>query len=98
MTTIQSAPSARTATFDRLGLLAMLLVLSAVLTAALVLQFAFREIPCPLCLLQRHAMFGCCFGIVYQLRSDESERGAGIAAIFSVLLLVIAARQTLLDL
>jgi disulfide bond formation protein DsbB len=83
---------------DRLILLAMLTILAAILTAAMVLQYAFGEIPCPLCLLQRYAMLGCCFGLVQQLRAGDSQRGAGIAMIFSVLLLVIAVRQTLLDL
>jgi disulfide bond formation protein DsbB len=86
------------ATIDRLLLMAMLIALTAVLTAAMVMQYAFGEIPCPLCLLQRYAMFGCCFGIVMRLRSTHSERGAGIGAIFAVLLLVISVRQTLLDL
>ncbi|MFY9970816.1 MAG: disulfide bond formation protein B, partial [Roseiarcus sp.] len=76
----------------------MLLVLAGILTAAMVIQFADREIPCPLCLLERVAMFGCCFGLIQQLRSDGSQRGAGIGLVFSVLLLVISARQTLLDL
>jgi disulfide bond formation protein DsbB len=83
---------------DRLILVAMLLVLATILTAAMVMQYAFGEIPCPLCLLQRFAMFGCCFGIARQLRSGELERGTGIALIFAIVLLVIAVRQTLLDL
>lgn len=86
------------ATLDRLILVLMLAVLAAILTAAMVMQYAFGEIPCPLCLLQRVAMFGCCFGLIVQLRSDNSERGTGIALIFAVLLLVISVRQTLLDL
>ena len=82
---------------DRLILLLLAIILSAALTAAMVMQFAFGEIPCPLCLLQRVAMFGCCFGLLHQLRARESERGGGIALLFALLLLVIAARQTLLD-
>jgi disulfide bond formation protein DsbB len=61
------------------------------------MQYALGEIPCPLCLLQRVAMFGCAFGLIQQLRAANSERGTGIALIFSVLLLVISVRQTLLD-
>ena len=83
---------------DRLILILMLLILAAILTAAMVMQYAFGEIPCPLCLLQRFAMFGCCFGLVQQLRSGGSERGTGISLIFAILLLVISVRQTLLDL
>ena len=82
---------------DRLVLLLMLAVLAAILTMAMVLQLAFGEIPCPLCLLQRVAMFGCCFGLLYQLRAEESERGAGVAMLFALFLLVVAVRQTLLD-
>jgi disulfide bond formation protein DsbB len=85
-------------TLDRLILAAMLLILAAILTAAMVMQYAFREIPCPLCLLQRYAMFGTCFGLIGQLRSGNDQRGAGISMTFAVLLLVIAVRQTLLDL
>jgi uncharacterized integral membrane protein len=54
---------------DRLVLRLMLAILAAILTAAMVLQYAFGEIPCPLCLLQRVAMFGCCFGLIRQLRA-----------------------------
>ncbi len=98
MTVAPHADSPVAATLDRLLLLTMLVALAAVLTAAMVMQYAFGEIPCPLCLLQRYAMFGCCFGIIVQLRAAATERGAGIAAGFAVLLLVIAVRQTLLDL
>ena len=86
---------------DQLVLLAMLLALAGTLTAALVLQVAFGDTPCPLCQLQRVAMFGCCMGLVQQLRAGEAEqpteRGAGLAAVFALLLLVISVRQTLLD-
>jgi disulfide bond formation protein DsbB len=96
MSGTESATTA--AMLDRLILVLMLAVLAAILTGAMVMQYAFGEIPCPLCLLQRVAMFGCCFGLAAQLRSDNSERGTGIALIFAVLLLVISVRQTLLDL
>jgi disulfide bond formation protein DsbB len=83
---------------DRLILVIMLLILAAILTAAMVMQYVFGEIPCPLCLLERFAMFGCCFGLIVQLCSGISERGTGIGLLFAVLLLVISVRQTLLDL
>jgi disulfide bond formation protein DsbB len=86
------------AKLDRLLLVLMLAALAGILTAAMVMQYALGEIPCPLCLLQRVAMFGCCFGLIVQLRSDNSERGSGIALIFAILLLIISVRQTLLDL
>lgn len=98
MTGIAQVDTPVAATLDRLLLMTMLIALAAVLTAAMVMQYAFGEIPCPLCLLQRYAMFGCGFGIVMQLRSADSQRGAGIGAIFALVLLVISVRQTLLDL
>jgi len=82
---------------DRLVLLLMLLALATILTAAIVLQVAFGEVPCPLCLLQRVAMFGCCFGLIHQVRAEGSERGSGVSLVFALLLLVISVRQTLLD-
>ena len=85
------------ATLDRLILCLMLLALAGVLTAAMGFQYLDGEIPCPLCLLERVAMFACCFGLIQQLRDGGSQRGAGIAMIFAVLLLVISVRQTLLD-
>ena len=85
------------ATLDRLILCLMLLALAGVLTAAMGFQYLDGEIPCPLCLLQRVAMFACCFGLIRQLRDGGSQRGAGIAMISAVLLLVISVRQTLLD-
>jgi len=98
VTDIEQAAVSPAIALDRLILLAMLAVLAAILTAAMVMQYAFGEIPCPLCLLQRYAMFGCCFGLIQQLRSGASERGAGIGMIFAILLLVVSVRQTLLDL
>ena len=54
---------------DRLVLLLMLAALAAILTVAMVMQLALGEIPCPLCLLERVALFGCCFGLIRQLRA-----------------------------
>jgi disulfide bond formation protein DsbB len=85
------------ARLDRLVLNLMLLALAGVLTAAMGFQYLDGEIPCPLCLLQRVAMFACCFGLIRQLKYGGSQRGAGVAMISAVLLLVISVRQTLLD-
>lgn len=98
MSGIERAEAPIAVALDRLILCLMLLILAGILTAAMVMQYVFGEIPCPLCLLQRFAMFGCCFGIIQQLRSGTSERGTGLGLIFSILLLVISVRQTLLDL
>ena len=78
-------------------LLAMMVVIAAILTVAMVMQYAFGELPCPLCLLQRAAMLGVCFGIFMQFRSGFSYSNTGIAMLFALLLLVVAERQSLLD-
>lgn len=78
-------------------MLAMLAVISAILIAAMTLQYAWGEIPCPLCLLQRVAMLGVCFGILLNLLGPFSYRNTGISLLFALFLLVVSVRQTLLD-
>jgi disulfide bond formation protein DsbB len=85
------------ATLNDLFLLAMMLTLAAILTTAMILQYYGGEIPCPLCLLQRVAMFGVCFGIMLHFHHGYSARNDGFCMLFALLLLVISVRQTLLD-
>jgi len=75
----------------------MLLTLAGILTFAQILQFKGGEIPCPLCLLQRVAMLGVCFGLMRDLNEKPSLHNAGLSMIFALFLLVISVRQTLLD-
>ena len=82
---------------NELYLLVMMGVIAAVLTAALVMQYGYGELPCPLCLLQRVAMLGVCFGLMQNFRCGFSDRNLGYSLLFSVFLLVVAVRQTLLD-
>ena len=91
------AGASRAALLDDLSLVAILASLAAVQTAALLIQFAGGEIPCPLCLIERFAMFGIAFGLVLRLRPGASTRGIGIAMVFAVFLLVVSVRQVLLD-
>jgi disulfide bond formation protein DsbB len=84
-------------TLNDFFLLAMMLVLAGILTMAMVLQYRDGEIPCPLCLLQRSAMFGVCFGIVLHFRHGYSVRNDGFCMLFALLLLIVSVRQTLLD-
>ncbi|MDQ8727766.1 disulfide bond formation protein B [Bradyrhizobium sp. LHD-71] len=85
------------ALLNDLALLAMMLVLAAILTAAMTLQYAYGELPCPLCLLQRVAMFGVCFGIMLHFRRGYSVRNTGVSLLFALFLLIVSVRQTLLD-
>ncbi len=78
-------------------LLAMMTVIAAILIAASVMQYAFGELPCPLCLLQRVAMLGICLGILLQFRTGFSYQNTGISLAFALFLLIVAERQTLLD-
>jgi disulfide bond formation protein DsbB len=87
----------RLALLNHLYLLGMVTVIAAILTAAAIMQYAFGELPCPLCLLQRVAMFGVCFGLLLNLRGPYADRNTGIALAFAILLLVVAERQSLLD-
>jgi disulfide bond formation protein DsbB len=85
------------ATLNDLFLLAMMLAMAAILTTAMVFQYYGGEIPCPLCLLQRVAMFGVCFGIIQHFRNGYSARNDGVSMLFALFLLIVSARQTLLD-
>lgn len=77
-----------------------LLILAAmafILTTALYMQLVYNEYPCPLCLLQRVAYFGVCFGVMLNLRNGYSMRYEGLTLLVIILLLIISTRQTLLD-
>lgn len=78
-------------------LFAMMLVIAEILTFAMVLQYRSGEIPCPLCLLQRVAMFGVCFGIIKHFRKGYSARNDGLSMLFALFLLIVSVRQVLLD-
>ena len=95
---LQSPYASRTfGFFGHLYLLLMLIVIAGILSAAMVMQYAFGELPCPLCLLQRVALFGVCFAIMLGLRDDDTARVTGIGLVFSLFLLIVSVRQTLLD-
>ena len=80
-----------------LVLLAILAGLAAILTAAMVLQYAAGEIPCPLCLLQRVAMFGICFGVIRHVRDGYDARNIGAGLVWALFLLLVSVRQVLLN-
>jgi disulfide bond formation protein DsbB len=84
-------------TLTALFYLSMLYVVAAVLTAAMAYQYLNAEIPCPLCLLQRVALFGVCFGIIQNFRSGYSDRNTGWSLLFTLLLLFVSVRQTLIN-
>ena len=69
--------------------LGMMAVIAAVLSTAMVMQYAYGELPCPLCLLQRFAMLGVCFGLMQNFRNGFSDRNLGYSLLFSVFLLLL---------
>jgi disulfide bond formation protein DsbB len=85
------------ALLNDLALLATMLVIAAILTTAMTLQYGYGELPCPLCLLQRAAMFGICFGVILHFRHGYSVRNTGVSLLFALFLLIVSVRQTLLD-
>jgi disulfide bond formation protein DsbB len=80
-----------------LALVAMLAVMCAILIAAMGFQYLNGELPCPLCLLERAAMFGVCFGILMQMRDGFSYQNTGFSLLAAMFLLIVSTRQTLLD-
>jgi disulfide bond formation protein DsbB len=85
------------ASLNYVYLLLVMLVIAGILTAAMTLQYANGELPCPLCLLERVAMLGVCFGIMLNFRHGFSYQNTGFSLLSAILLLVIAVRQSLLD-
>ena len=78
-------------------LLLVMFVIAGILTAAMTLQYVNGELPCPLCLLERVAMLGVCFGIMLNFRRGFSYQNTGFSLLFAIVLLVISMRQSLLD-
>jgi disulfide bond formation protein DsbB len=78
-------------------LLLVMFVIAGILTAAMTLQYVKGELPCPLCLLERVAMLGVCFGIMLNFRHGFSYQNTGFSLLFAIVLLVVSVRQSLLD-
>ncbi|HVG03423.1 MAG TPA: disulfide bond formation protein B [Burkholderiaceae bacterium] len=85
------------ALLNYLFLLLVMFVIAGILTTAMTLQYANGELPCPLCLLERVAMLGVCFGIMLNFRRGFSYQNTGFSLLFAIVLLVISVRQSLLD-
>ncbi len=91
MTAIGLAPHQERA-LNGFGLLAML----SVLLGAIAYQFAFRDVPCTLCLLQRLAMLAVAYGAAMNLRIGLTPRHYGVIMVGAVFGLAISIRQSLL--
>ena len=78
-------------------LLGILASMCFITSAAMWYQFYDHELPCPLCLLQRLAYFGIGFGVIQIVRNKVSVRYIGYMMLFTLFLLIVAERQSLLD-
>jgi disulfide bond formation protein DsbB len=67
-----------------------------VLIVSFVLQFAYRELPCPLCTLQRVAFALCGLGFLLNLRFGSQPGHYGVAILGALFGLVASGRQILL--
>lgn len=94
---MQTSSARVLAGLNYLYLLAMMAVIAGILTTAMTLQYAYGELPCPLCLLQRVALFGVCIGIMLNFRNGFSYQNTGFSLLFAIFLLVVSVRQSLLD-
>jgi disulfide bond formation protein DsbB len=74
------------------GMLAMI----GVLIGAYVYQFAYRELPCTLCQLQRVAMLAVAFGAAMNVMLGPRPRHYGVCLVSAMFGLAISIRQTLL--
>ena len=73
-----------------------LLVVTAVLAAALILQLTLRELPCPLCLLQRAGLVAVGFGLLLNVRFGPSPLHYGLVILAALYGALAAGRQVLL--
>lgn len=87
----------RLAALNHVAMLLMMAAIAAILTVAMVFQFVKGELPCPLCLLERVALFGVCFGIMRNFRHGFAYRNTGLSLLWTIFLLVVSVRQSLLD-
>lgn len=70
--------------------------LALVLLVALLLQFALRELPCPICNLQRVAFVLCGFGFVLNLRYGAQPAHYGITLLGALFGVAASGRQVLM--
>lgn len=73
-----------------------LYTISALLLVAFYWQFAYDELPCPLCLLQRVAFTGLAVGPVLTIRYGPKPLHYGLVIIAALLGASVAGRQVLL--
>lgn len=84
------------ASLVRLGNVLGVAGIALVLLAAFVAQFALKELPCPLCELQRVAFVMCGFGFLLNVRFGSQPTHYGLILIGALFGAAAAGRQVLL--
>lgn len=67
------------------------------ISTAMFIQYFLKELPCPLCLLQRIGFFGFIFGAMLHFKGSSRFRSMGISLLSIILLIAMSVRQSLLD-
>lgn len=75
---------------------AFVLAVSAILLSAFGVQFGMRELPCPLCLLQRLALLGVGTGAMLNVVQGVRPRHYGLSLASAIFGGIVAGRQVLL--
>jgi disulfide bond formation protein DsbB len=73
-----------------------LYAISAVLAVAFYWQFAYGELPCPLCMLQRVSFSALAIGPILAIRHGPKPRHYGLTILAALMGAAISARQILL--
>ena len=73
-----------------------LIVFLFILGASLFIQIVYKELPCPLCLIQRLGILGICFSIILDLKYGLHIRNDAIGNLFAYFTALVAMRQILL--
>lgn len=82
--------------YERIGNGLELLGVMLVLFIASIMQFYLKELPCPLCLLQRVGFLGIAFGLLLNLRFGLRPSHYGIVLISALFTSFVALRQVAL--
>lgn len=76
--------------------LLLIFLVAVVMCGSFAVQFFFRELPCPLCILQRYAMVGMTIGPLLNLRFGIRPRHLSVSLLFALFGIAVSVRQVLL--
>ena len=80
----------------RIGQVLHVVAIIGILSVAFYYQYAFHELPCPLCLMQRLGFIGIAFGYVLNLTNASRPSHYAIAYLSALFVLIVSLLQILL--